>query len=520
MKWLLNTFIFACTLSVQVASAQMPSKVETVASQASSAWQPKMVEQLLQAIEHADEEGLNPDNPRYHRIQIEALKDADTLTPDNAAQLNQAFMSLAHDLFYGFAYESEANSIYYENGKKSLNLSSILNTALQQANIQDTLNQLIARHPYYQNLKKALTHYRNLAEQGGWNTEPESYQDLNQVRQRLMITGDYPSTPPEECQDSSTASNEAIESWCWELSPEDDLELEKAIKHFQRRHHLTVDGIVGKRTRNALAESIEQKIALIKINLERWRWYHALPERYVMVNIPGYCLKLVQKNRPDLNMKVVVGQEKRPTPMMEDSMRYLVLNPYWRIPKTILVEDILPKLKKDPEYLKRNKISLFRQTDADERHLLNPDSVDWQSQTQKSVLAYKFRQEPGELNPLGTIKFMFPNSEDIYIHDTSAQHLFKYRSLMYSSGCIRAEKPYQLAHQILDYEDAEISLPNLSERIVTGQREVIWLTQPVPVFLTYQTAWADKNGELHLHKDIYQYDDKLLSLLNKLEKPR
>lgn len=520
MKWLLKTFIISCVLliQVQVASAQVPSKIETVASQEFFAWQPKMVAQLLQAIEHADEEGLNPDNPHYHKIQAGALKGVETLTPDNEALLNKAFLSLAHDLFYGSAFESEANSIYYENGKKSLNLSSILNSALQQADIKDALSQLTPRHSYYQNLKKALAHYRVLAEQGGWNTDAESYQNLDRVRQRLIITGDYPRTPPEECLDSPMAFNENLESWCWELSPEDDSELEKAIKHFQQRHHLRVDGIVGKRTRNALAESVEQKIDQIKINLERWRWYHSLPERYVMVNIPGYSLKLVQKNRPDLTMKVVVGQAKRPTPLMEDSMRYLVLNPYWRIPKTILAEDILPKLRADPGYLNRNKISVFKQADAEERKALDPYTVDWQSQTSKSVLNYKFRQEPGTLNPLGTIKFMFPNGEDIYIHDTSAQHLFKYRSLMYSSGCIRAEKPYELAYQILDYENAEISLQNLNERIQTGQRQVIWLNQPVPVFLTYQTAWADENGELNLQKDIYQHDAKLLTHLNKLEK--
>jgi murein L,D-transpeptidase YcbB/YkuD len=542
MQWLLHTLLLCCALPVlmpaQAASTEMPQYLEAVLARPDAlenpsqfayphslrafyqarhyqpAWQTPAIEALLNSIDQLETDGLNPDAPRYHRTELRALLGKETLTPNDELLLSDAFFAAAHDLFYGLAFESEANTVFYESGKKSLDLAKTLQTALEQNNITSTLVDLAPKHTYYRNLKQALQRYRLYAQTTSWNYNPEAYADRNMVRQRLLITGDYPS----DCLQPKPQPNNPPSDWCWDAdSAGEDALLEPAIRRFQQRHGLLVDGIVGNQTRDALARSASQLVELIKLNMERWRWYRHLPERYLLVNIPDYTLTLIQNTSP-LSMKVVVGKKKRPTPLMEDQMTYLVLNPYWRIPKTILLEDVLPKLKSGSAYLQRNNISLFSSADSKEQQPLNAEAIDWQNIKGKQILNYTFRQEPGAKNPLGRIKFIFPNSQDIYIHDTSEQHLFKNSTLIASSGCIRAENALQLAEQLLAYENPEMDSAQLQEMIQSGKQQIIWLEHKLPVLITYQTAWADESGELRIRADIYERDNKLLSTLQKLEK--
>ncbi|WP_178863715.1 L,D-transpeptidase family protein [Thiomicrorhabdus cannonii] len=541
MTWLLHSLLFCCALLLQIpaqaASTEMPLSLEAILARSDAmpspspfahpqalrafyrachyqpVWQAPAIEALLNSLDQLEADGLNPDNPRYHRTELRALLGKDTLTPNEELLLSDAFLAAAYDLFYGVAFASDANTVFYESGKKSLDLGKTLQTALEQDNITSTLAGLPPKHGYYQNLKKALQRYRAYAQETSWHHNPEDYADRNLVRERLLITGDYPS----DCLQQQLRLDNPPSDWCWDAnSAEKDAMLEPSIRRFQQRHGLLVDGIVGKRTRNALAQSAVELVERIELNLERWRWYRTLPERYLLVNIPDYTLTLMQDASP-LNMKVVVGKQKRPTPLMEDQMAYLVLNPYWRIPKTILLEDVLPKLKSGNPYLQRNQISVFSSGDTKEQQPLNAESINWQAIDGNQILNYVFRQEPGEKNPLGRIKFIFPNSQDIYIHDTSEQHLFKNSTLMASSGCIRAENALQLATQLLAFENPEMDSVQLQEMIQSGEQQIIWLEHKVPVLVTYQTAWADDSGQLFLRPDIYELDDKLLSAIEKLE---
>ena len=201
-----------------------------------------------------------------------------------------------------------------------------------------------------------------------------------------------------------------------------------AVSHFQRRHGLEVTGKVGKETLAELNVPVEDRIRQIQSNMERWRWMPAsLGDRYILVNIPEFRLDLIEAGKPALTMRVVVGKTTSRTPAFSDRMTYLELNPNWNIPASIAKEEILPKLGADPGYLARHDMEMVDEPGAPNR----------------------LRQRPGPANPLGQIKFMFPNEFDIYLHDSPADHLFSQAERDFSHGCIRLEKPVELAAYLL-----------------------------------------------------------------------
>lgn len=481
---------------------------------------------LLQAIEQSEQHGLDPWHPAYHKRLVTQLH-----PPFSSAQmlqrdllLSDAFMSLAQHLYHGVAFHLGSDVLHHAVTDKPIDLANLLSEALQTEQIADRLMALAPSNAAYQNLQKALVRYLEIARKGGWAEDPEFYHSAERVKQRLIITRDYPLSDENQWLEGQIDQPEDIQSrqqldWYWaeqafsEQAQQETLDL--AIRTFQARHNLTVDGIVGPKTRAKLAESVQEKIARIRLNLERWRWFqHPPKDHYVMVNIADFSLRHVDEDK-NLSMKVVVGRQGRKTPMMEASMRYLVFNPYWRIPKTILKQDILPKLKKDIGYLDEQDIQIFSHSDPQELHPLDPAEIDWQSMTPNGILKYTFRQEAGPKNPLGTVKFMFPNRQDIYIHDTPSRYLFANNTLLASSGCIRAEKPRDLAYEILSRDQSGVTYDTVDELLQPGGQQVLWLKQAIPVYVTYQTVWADDSGRLFSRPDVYKYDAKLLDLFKK-----
>jgi len=479
----------------------------------------EFISQLLHAIDLAAQDGLDSELPAYHKTHIQQL--AYSLTTEEHALrdllLSDAFFSLAQHLHHGVAFQTEADTLYRMIQPIALDLPKLLNSALQAGQITSSLAELAPNHARYLNLKKQLAHYQALSQQGGWDSNPESYLTPETIRQRLSITGELQHAIEAHLTSANTAATTDEFGWNWQQptakpKPQDD-QLLVAIKEFQTRQNITVDGIVGPQTRARLAESVQTIINRIRLNLERWRWFNPIEQtNYVMVNIPDFSIQYRPDGQP-LSMHAIVGKKRRPTPMMQAQMKYIVLNPYWRIPKTILAEDILPKLQQDTGYLANKQIRLFSSSDQAEKHPLDAAQIDWSQVTPKGMLRYIFRQDAGAANPLGSIKFMFPNSEDIYIHDTSARYLFKNKAFLVSSGCIRAEKPIQLAYEILTREQPEITYDSLQKQVQSGQRKVIWLKDKIPVYLTYQTAWADENGILYQRKDVYQHDQNLLNFM-------
>jgi murein L,D-transpeptidase YcbB/YkuD len=280
--------------------------------------------------------------------------------------------------------------------------------------------------------------------------------------------------------------------------------LDRAVRRFQEHSGLEVDGIVGRNTLAALNRTALERLHQIEVNMERWRWLpRDLGDRFIRVNIASFEVDLFEAGEHLMNMRAVVGKDYRRTPVFSDTMTYLVVNPHWNMPHTIAVEDKLPLIKKDPGYLADNNMELLRGWGA-EAVAEDPLSVDWSTVTAENF-RWRLRQAPGPDNALGRIKFMFPNKFNVYLHDTPSRALFGSNVRALSSGCIRLEKPVELAEYLLR-ADPKWTRPALLAAIEEGVEQTVRLPEPIPVHLLYCTTWVDENGTVHFRDDIYGRD--------------
>lgn len=287
---------------------------------------------------------------------------------------------------------------------------------------------------------------------------------------------------------------------------------------FQSRHGLAADGVVGAKTLAAMNVPLEMRVQQLEANLERWRWLpRELGERHVRVNIPGFQLEVRDAGRVVLDMKVVVGRRVRSTPVMSDTIRYLVLNPTWDVPPNLAVQDKLPEIRKNPGYFTEQGIQVLHGWGSDER-AIDPTTVDWQAVTPKGF-PYHLRQTPGSKNALGRVKFMFPNRWNIYIHDTPSRELFANPERAASSGCIRAERPVDLAAVLLEGAP-DWTREALEAAIATGRTRTVTLPTPVPVHVEYWTGWVDDEGHVQWRTDIYDRDKALIAALSGHNSPK
>lgn len=386
---------------------------------------------------------------------------------------------------------------------------------LAAAATADDLAALVDRYrpnsPRYARLRQALADFRAMAELGGWDpiaegqtlrpgmTDPR----VGQIRSRLLKWGDL---APEA--DLARASGDP--------NLYDDA-LVAAVERMQYRHGLEEDGIVGRNSLAALNVSVEDRIDQIVLNLERRRWLpDDLGRRYVFVNLADFDLKVVDGDRTIHDTRVIVGLPYRRTPVFSEEISYLELNPYWHVPPSIARRDILPRVQSDPGYMAANNYTLFSDWSTGAT-VVDPLTVDWSTVTPRSF-GYKVRQEPGDNNALGRVKFMFPNRFSVYLHDTPARSLFNRAERSFSSGCIRVMDPLRLAEIVLD------GLPGwdrgrIDQTIASGAPTVVSLPEPLPVHLSYLTAWVNKDGSVHFRSDIYERDVVLASALMGSRRP-
>jgi murein L,D-transpeptidase YcbB/YkuD len=270
-----------------------------------------------------------------------------------------------------------------------------------------------------------------------------------------------------------------------------DRDLRDALRHFQERHAIDDDGQLGSSTLRELNHTVEERIAEVTLNLDRWRWLpQDLGRLYVLVNIAGFELEVIENDRAIESMNVVVGKEGWNTPVFADTMEHVVVNPYWTPPPSIMEEEILPAIARDPGYLERNN---FERTSNG-----------------------GVRQRPGPTNALGRYKFLFPNDDNIYLHDTPADHLFSRVRRDFSHGCIRLERPADLARLIV--AKASTHTPaSIDAMVATGSEKWITLKRPIPVYLVYFTAWVREDGTLRVHHDVYGHDEDLESQMDELD---
>jgi murein L,D-transpeptidase YcbB/YkuD len=372
-------------------------------------------------------------------------------------------------------------------------LAVALADALDEGRLGAFLAALGPRHRAFKALQRRLPHYQQIAAAGGWPTVDEGPPlqrgdcgpRVVQLWHRLAAAGDGLAASAGTCF---------------------DLHLEAAVRHFQQRHGLRADGVVGEDTLAALNVPVEARLRQIQINLERWRWMPAqLGPRYLLVNIPAFEMEIVQAGRVVETLRTIVGRKDRPTPMLTGAITYLELNPYWHVPPKIAREDLLPKIQANPEFLARQHFHVFDSWAADAREI-DPRSIDWSSLS-GDHFPFRLRQAPVRQNALGQVKFMFPNEQSVYIHDTPGKRLFERSSRPFSSGCVRVQEPLVLADFLLAGQGWDQS--RLSQTVASAQRQVVLLEKPVPVYLVYHTAWVAQDGDVHFADDIYGHDQRL-----------
>lgn len=342
-------------------------------------------------------------------------------------------------------------------------------------------------------LNQAIALYQNLSRQS-WPTLPEFPSLLKLgtrgyvilvLRERLRLTGDL-------------ASEDDIGSKRF------DSQLSQAVKVFQARHGLKPDGVVGKTTRIELNIPPEIRMKQIAINMQRWAdLADKMGDRFIIVNIPDFHMHLYDQNQKILTLKAIVGKPDLQTPELSSKVTRIIFNPYWNIPNKIARKDIAPKMLEDPGYLHRMHIRVFT-SDDDNAVELSPRSVNWQAVAYEGR-NYHLRQDPGIDNALGLVKFEFQNSHDVYMHDTSAKDLFNTEIRDYSHGCIRLENPFALAQYLLQ-EDSSWSDERIQDIINQGNTKYVKVPRPIPIFITYLTAWVDDEGRVNFRDDLYQMD--------------
>lgn len=369
-------------------------------------------------------------------------------------------------------------------------------TLLTHASVAGYLQALLPADPGYRQLQARLGEYRQLAARGGWpqiapgELPPLGGSDarLSQLRRRLELSGDLVAgdVSPDAPYDPAT---------------------EAALLHFQRRHGLPGDARLTPATLDELNLTVEQRIRQLELNLERARWLPRVPaEREVRVNIAAYSLTASRGGTVELTMPVVVGSAYRQTPVYSSRIGRIEFAPHWTVPRTILAEDKLPKIRRDPDYLRRHHYTIVRQQDGETLEV-DPAAIDWRRVT-AATFPGLLRMAPGPWNPLGRVKFLFANPYDVYLHDTSDPQLFQREERGLSSGCIRVARPVDLALFLLAGEGG------WNERRVQAamaRKELlpVGLSQPVPVHIVYATAWVDATGDLQFRRDVYLRDHEL-----------
>lgn len=458
------------------------------------------IEIALDFIANAEAEGL--DSQDYQLPQLRQLRQRLAPSATIAAELelrtSHAIMALARDVSRGHLSATAADPDWHIP-QPTFDAVAFLLKAINSNTLQQSLQNLSPQNPSYQRLKQTLAHYRqHIIDYPTWihipatpSIRPSATDDvIPLIRQRIAQA--YAIDGIAEFQLTSNTSQHY------------DDELVTAIKAFQTQHGLNADGIVGKNTIRAMNIPLAWKIRQLRIAMERLRWLPKnLGKRYLMVNTSGFRLTAVEQNEQTLNMRIIVGRDYRSTPSFSGTLTHMILNPHWNVPSSIATKDLLPKQQKDASFFTSGNYKIFSNHNRNE--IIDPATVNWHAI--KKGFPYVLRQEPGAQNALGRIKFMFPNPFDIYLHDTPSKSLFNRDIRTFSSGCIRLEKPLELAAFAL----GEQSLSGeFLEHINSGTTKTIHLRKPLPIYLVYITAWVDEHEKVHFSPDIYGRDLRAL----------
>lgn len=337
-------------------------------------------------------------------------------------------------------------------------------------------------------IQQAINDYRQISAKGGWPVVPANQKlrlgsqsrNVFILRERLVKSGDL---------DPSAGNSDVYDTW-----------VDGGVRRFQARHGLPSDGVMGKYTYAAMNIPASIRLGQLETNLVRLRSMSGfLGDRYVMVNIPAAQIEAVKNGIVESRHTAIVGKTDRQSPVIASKIYELNLNPYWTSPKSIVRKDLIPLMRKNPQYLTENKIRIFR-WDSDQE--ISPDTIDWNTD---EAVNFRFRQEPGKINAMGSVKINFPNPHAVYMHDTPQQSLFSRLLRFESSGCVRVQNVRDLITWLAN-ETPGWDRRGIEREIETGNRTDVKLASAVPVYWNYITAWSTQRGVVQFRDDIYSRD--------------
>ena len=391
-----------------------------------------------------------------------------------------------------------------------------ISTLLTQPDINKTLKEISPKHFGYTALKESLKKLYKIKIDGGWKKlsyfkrlELGSTGDMVvQLRERLSYSGDYKecnSTILKIVKKKNIDNNQSVEPKIDKNAIFDEC-LDIAVKKFQKRHGLVVDGIVGKGTKEVLNISVEQKIKTVLLNIDRIKWLpRAKNERYLVVNIPEFMLYYLEGEKVKQSLRVIVGDKRHPTPIFNEKISHIVLNPYWKVPEGIVRKEIIPAMVKNPNYLRRQGLEVHK-TWFERSRKIDVSGLLWEDYlTGEMKFPYRIMQPPGPRNALGKIKFKFPNRFSVYLHDTPTRHLFKRTVRAFSHGCVRLSNPVKLLDTVATF-NKDINLTKTTKTLKGKRKVQLDIANKLPIYLVYLTAGVNSNNELEFRNDIYNYD--------------
>lgn len=405
-------------------------------------------------------------------------------------------------------YKKEVDhlELYWQKYIKYINIRKLLYKIVQTNTFINNIEQLNNQFFYINILNEKIQRYKQIKSDGGfvktykskpYLTEQSSYKEIKPIRKRLLQSDDLEDF---SCSFDETFCDELFDKYVFE-----------AVKKFQKRHGLIVDGIIGNNTIKALNIPIEEKLEKLRLSIERIR---LLPQdfgdKFIYINIPEYKLRVYDKKEKSFETAVIVGKKQNPTPIFSHKMSEIVINPYWRIPQSIVKKELIEKFIENPNYLKEENIKVFENWDINSMEY-DVSSVDWSMYLDNDLVGddkeapMRFIQFPNKRNPLGKMKFMFPNRYSVYLHDTPNKDLFETNIRAYSHGCIRVDKPTQL---LLDILKKEKIYEGMDYKQLLGLEINIdlELEEKIPVHIVYLTSWIDEQGEVNFRDDIYDLD--------------
>ena len=452
---------------------------------------------LMTALLNADADALALDNyplDELHRLLAELLKakrpSAELLGNVDVA-LTATYVTLGRDLLTGQVDPSTVSQDWHIEATAA-QVDSALGRFLRDTRFDVSITQMRPEYPEYKELQKQLTRYRQLIAKGGWDSVPEGKalkpgdsapaERLTSLRDRLRVEGYDVGAAGDSAK--AGAAGKAVYNHV----------LAAAVAQFQREHGIGVDSALGKETVKALNVPATYRLGQIAANMERYRWMpRSLGDKYVFVNVPSFQLRAYDNGKQVMEMKVIVGAEyeDKNTPVFADSMQYVVFRPYWNATDSIAAKELWPKAQADPTFLDRNNYEVVTEGGKE-----------------------RIRQKPGDKNALGLVKFMFPNSFSIYMHDTPEDQLFQKDVRAFSHGCIRLEKPEEMAQWVLGWTPEQVKAAMESG---PDDRHVN-LKEKVPVYIVYFTTFI-RDGRLYFGNDLYGRDAPLVAAVKNGAQP-